>query len=133
MSEVYVHDLMTICSVLLLTIGQNDINPKLLQSIVASICMVMTVKKPCVWHTKGYGFCGVIGKIHQIFMPKLAFSEDFLIYHKAVFVRVSINCMYFYFLQFFNSSSYKQFVYVLQVLFLSQLESHFLHFDHILS
>ena len=39
---------MTISRVLLLIIGQNDINPKLLQPIVASICKVMTVKKPCV-------------------------------------------------------------------------------------
>ena len=48
MSKISVHDLMTICRVLLLIIGQNDINPKLLQSIVASICKVMAVKKPCV-------------------------------------------------------------------------------------
>ena len=48
MSNLSVHDLMTICRVLLLIIGQNDINPKLLQPIVASICKVMTVKKPCV-------------------------------------------------------------------------------------
>ena len=48
MSKISVHDLMTICRVLLLIIGQNDINPKLLQPIVASICKVMTVKKPCV-------------------------------------------------------------------------------------
>ena len=48
MSEIYVHDLMTICGALVLTIGQNDLNPKLPQPIVASICKVMTVKKPCV-------------------------------------------------------------------------------------
>ena len=48
MSKISVYDLMTICRVLLLIIGQNDINPKLLQPIVASICKVMTVKKPCV-------------------------------------------------------------------------------------
>ena len=48
MSMISVYDLMTICRVLLLIIGQNDINPKLLQPIVASICKVMTVKKPCV-------------------------------------------------------------------------------------
>ena len=48
MSEISVHDLMTICKVLLLIIGQNDINPELLQPIVASICKVVTVKKPCV-------------------------------------------------------------------------------------
>ena len=48
MSKISVHDLMTICRVLLLIIGQNDINPKMLQPIVASICKVMTVKKPCV-------------------------------------------------------------------------------------
>ena len=48
MSKISVHDLMTICRVLLLIIGQNDINPRLLQPIVVSICKVMTVKKPCV-------------------------------------------------------------------------------------
>ena len=48
MPKISVHDLMTISRVLLLIIGQNDINPKLLQPIVASICKVMTVKKPCV-------------------------------------------------------------------------------------
>ena len=48
MSKISVHDLMTICRVLLQIIGQNDINPKLLHLIVASICKVMTVKKPCV-------------------------------------------------------------------------------------
>ena len=48
MSKISVHDLMTICRVLLLIIGQNHINPKLIQPIVASICKVMTVKKPCV-------------------------------------------------------------------------------------
>ena len=42
-SEISVHDLMTICRVLLLIIGQNDTNPKLLQLIVASIYKVMTV------------------------------------------------------------------------------------------
>ena len=50
MSKISVYDLMTKCRVLLLSIGQNDINPKLLQPIVASICKVMTVKKPCVYH-----------------------------------------------------------------------------------
>ena len=45
MSKISVHDLMTICRVLLLVIGQNDTNPKLLQPIVASICKIMTVKK----------------------------------------------------------------------------------------
>ena len=50
-SKISVHDLMTIWyRVLLLIIGQNDINPKLLQPIVASICKVMTVKKPCVMY-----------------------------------------------------------------------------------
>ena len=39
---------MTICRVLLLIIGQNDINPKLFQPIVASICKIMAVKKPYV-------------------------------------------------------------------------------------
>ena len=48
MPKIFVHDLMTISRVLLLIIAQNDINPKLLQPIVASICKVMTVKKPCV-------------------------------------------------------------------------------------
>ena len=48
MPKISVHDLMTICWVLLLLIGQNDINPKLFKSIVASICKVMAVKKPCV-------------------------------------------------------------------------------------
>ena len=43
-----VHDLMIICSVSLLIIGQNDINPTLLHPIVASICKVLTVKKPRV-------------------------------------------------------------------------------------
>ena len=47
-SNISIYDLMTICRVLLLIIGQNHINPKLLQPIVASICKVMTVKKPCV-------------------------------------------------------------------------------------
>ena len=45
-SEIYVYDLMTICSILLLIIGQNDINPKLFQPIVAS------VEKPCVCYVK---------------------------------------------------------------------------------
>ena len=49
MSKISVHDLMTICRVLLLIIGQNDINPKLPQPIVTLICKVMTVKKPCVY------------------------------------------------------------------------------------
>ena len=48
MPKISVHDLMTISRVLLLIIGQNDVNPKLLQPIVASIGKVMTVKKPCV-------------------------------------------------------------------------------------
>ena len=48
MSEIFVHDLMTICGVLPLIIGQNDTHPKLLQPIVASVCKVMAVKKPCV-------------------------------------------------------------------------------------
>ena len=52
MSKIFVHDLMTISRVLLVTIGQNDINPKLLQPIVASICKVMAVKKPCVDYSK---------------------------------------------------------------------------------
>ena len=39
---------MTICRVLLLINGQNDKNPKSLHPIVASICKVMAVKKPCV-------------------------------------------------------------------------------------
>ena len=48
MSKIFVHDFMTISRVLILVIGQNNINPKLPQPIVASICKVMTVKKPCV-------------------------------------------------------------------------------------
>ena len=48
-SKISLYDLMTICRVLPLIIGQNHINSKLLQPIVASICKVMTVKKPCVW------------------------------------------------------------------------------------
>ena len=48
MSKISAQDLITICRVLLLIIGQNYVNPKLLQPIVASICKVMTVKKPCV-------------------------------------------------------------------------------------
>ena len=48
MSMISVHDLMTVCRVLLLIIGQNYLNPRLLQPIVASIYKVMTVKKPCV-------------------------------------------------------------------------------------
>ena len=48
MSKISVHDFMTIYRVLLLIIGQNVINPKLLQPIVASFCKVMAVKKPCV-------------------------------------------------------------------------------------
>ena len=48
MPKISVYDLMTINRILLLIIDQNDINPKLLQPIVASICKVMTVKKPCV-------------------------------------------------------------------------------------
>ena len=48
MPKISVHDLMTISRILLLIIGQNDLNPKLLQPIDASICKVMTVKKPCV-------------------------------------------------------------------------------------
>ncbi len=52
MPKISVNDLMTISGVLLLIIGQNDINPKLLQPIVASICKVMTVKKPCVQFPK---------------------------------------------------------------------------------
>ena len=39
---------MTISKVLILIIGQNNTNPKLLQPIVTSICKVMAVKKPCV-------------------------------------------------------------------------------------
>ena len=39
---------MTISRVLPLVIGQNDINAKLLQPIVALICKVMAVKEPCV-------------------------------------------------------------------------------------
>ena len=48
MPKISVHDLMTISWVLLLIIGLNDLNTKLLQPIVVSICKVMTVKKPCV-------------------------------------------------------------------------------------
>ena len=48
MSKIFVHDLMTISKVLILIIGQNNTNPKLLQPIVTSICKVMAVKKPCV-------------------------------------------------------------------------------------
>ena len=48
MSKIFVRDLMTISRVLVLIVGQNDVNPKLLQPIVASICKVMAVKKPCV-------------------------------------------------------------------------------------
>ena len=50
MSKIFVHDLMTISKVLIIIIGQNNINPKLLQPIVTSICKVMAVKKPCVLH-----------------------------------------------------------------------------------
>ena len=42
---------MTICRVLLLINGQNDKNPKSLHPIVASICMVMAVKKPCALYS----------------------------------------------------------------------------------
>ena len=48
-SKISVHDLITICRILLLIIGQNDTNPKLLQPIIASICKDTTVKKPCVF------------------------------------------------------------------------------------
>ena len=48
MSKIFVYDLMTISRVLVLIIGQNDINPKLHHPIVASICKVTAVKKPCV-------------------------------------------------------------------------------------
>ena len=48
MSKISVNDLMTISRVLLLIIGQINVNPKLLQPIVASICKLVTVKKPCV-------------------------------------------------------------------------------------
>ena len=48
MSKIFVHDLMTISKVLILIIGQNNTNPKLLQPIVTSICKVLAVKKPCV-------------------------------------------------------------------------------------
>ena len=48
MSKISLHDLITISGELLLITGQNHVNPKLLQPIVASICKVMTVKKPCV-------------------------------------------------------------------------------------
>ena len=48
MSKIFVYDLMTISRVLVLIIGQNDINPKLLQPILASICKVMAVEKSCV-------------------------------------------------------------------------------------
>ena len=51
MPKISAHDLMTMNRVLLLIIDQSDINPKLLQSIVASICKVMTVKKACVHQT----------------------------------------------------------------------------------
>ena len=52
MSKISVHALMTMCGVLLLINAQNDINPKLLQPIVASIFKVMTVKKPSVLGTE---------------------------------------------------------------------------------
>ena len=39
---------MRIDRVFVLIIGQNEIYPKLLQPIFASICKVMAVKKPCV-------------------------------------------------------------------------------------
>ena len=56
MFKIFVHDLMTISRVSLLVIGQNDVNSKLLQPIVALICKVMTVKKPCVAKLHGqYG------------------------------------------------------------------------------
>ena len=48
MSKIFVRDLMTISRVLVLIVGQNDVNPKFLQPIVASICKVMAIKKPCV-------------------------------------------------------------------------------------
>ena len=44
---------MTICRVSLLIIGQIDINPKLLQPIVASIRKFMAVKKLCVISDNG--------------------------------------------------------------------------------
>ena len=44
MSKIFVHDLMILSRVLV--IGQNDINPKLPQPIVAVICKVTAVKKP---------------------------------------------------------------------------------------
>ena len=54
MSKIFVHDLMTISKVLILIIGQNNTNPKLLQPIVTSICKVMAVKKPCVLGVLGF-------------------------------------------------------------------------------
>ena len=48
MYKIFFHDMMTIRRVLVLIIGQNNVNPKLLQPIVASICKVIAVKKPCV-------------------------------------------------------------------------------------
>ena len=56
MSKIFVHDLMTISKVLILIIGQNNTNPKLLQPIVTSICKVMAVKKPSVLWTGGRFF-----------------------------------------------------------------------------
>ena len=48
MSKIFFHGLMTMSSVLIQIIGQNCINSKLLQPIVASIRKIMAVKKPCV-------------------------------------------------------------------------------------
>ena len=48
MPIISVHDLMTMCGVLLLLIGQNDIKTKLLQPNVVSICNDMTVEKHSV-------------------------------------------------------------------------------------
>ena len=52
MSKIFVDDLKTISKVLILIIGQNNTNPKLLQPIVMSICKVLAVKKPCVYPKK---------------------------------------------------------------------------------
>ena len=49
MLKIFVHDLMTISRVLILIIGEKDINPKLPLPIVASVCKVMRVKKPCLY------------------------------------------------------------------------------------
>ena len=49
MPDFFVYNMKAIFMILLLIIGQNNINPKLVQPIAASICKVMAFKKPCVF------------------------------------------------------------------------------------